>query len=232
MCVEGKLCVFRLALSGVIMLAIVGEVRAQTCQTQTYTSDTDFNEGYSINIDRGSEDRLQVNAAPVPAPYIWVANSRRGTIARIRTDATDPNGAVLGEYWSAPESRAKNPSRTSVALDGSAWAGNRDESWDGKGSVVKIGLVVGGSPTTSNGWPCLAPPFDYCTCVDRDGDGLIRTSTGLADIFPWPDGSDGEGGIDEAPESLLPQRNLLRIRRTSHLGPPGHQPRVSTRGPG
>ena len=27
------------------------------------------------------------------------------------------------------------------------------------------------------------PPFDYNTCVDRDGDGLIKTSMGLANVL-------------------------------------------------
>jgi len=32
--------------------------------------------------------------------------------------------------------------------------------------------------------------------MDRDGDGLLRTSRGLGDIRPWPDVTDGVGGTD------------------------------------
>jgi hypothetical protein len=41
-----------------------------------------------------------------------------------------------------------------------------------------------------------------------------------------------QAGIEKTPESTLPQRGLLPIRRTSHHEPPGHPPRPSTRGPG
>ena len=42
----------------------------------------------------------------------------------------------------------------------------------------------------------LAPPFGYNTCVDRDGDGLLKTSRGLRDTRPWPSGTDVVGGTD------------------------------------
>ena len=85
------------------------------------------------------------------------------------------------------------------------WTANRDEagSIDGVlyGSAVKIGLIVGGTRVDETGSPnpdggYLAPPFGYNTCVDRNGDGLIRTSKGLNDILDWPDVTDGQGGAN------------------------------------
>ena len=37
-------------------------------------------------------------------------------------------------------------------------------------------------------------PFTYSTAVDRDEDGLIKTSRGLGDILAWVNGTDGDGG--------------------------------------
>jgi len=116
-----------------------------------------------------------------------------------------------------------NPSRTSVDSQGNVWTANRDE--DGKvdgvpsGSAVKIGIVIGGTrvsgieqddnPVADDAidndiieyiedpaGKYLAPPFDYTTCIDRDGDGLIKTSMGWGDILDWKDGDDSQGGAD------------------------------------
>jgi hypothetical protein len=57
----------------------------------------------------------------------------------------------------------------------------------------------------------LRGPFAYCTCVDRDGDGLIRTSTGLGDILPWGNdfGVDDAGGVSTAEDECI--LNYTRI---------------------
>jgi len=43
----------------------------------------------------------------------------------IRVDAV--TGAILGEYRTAPQGLAGNPSRTSVDSQGNVWIGNADE---------------------------------------------------------------------------------------------------------
>ena len=96
-----------------------------------------------------------------PFNHIWVALSGRGTAVRINTDHEDAdgrvtladsaagNGAVYGEYMTAPSGKATNPSRTTVDQNGDVWVGNRDESSGGLGSVVKLSSTPTG--TTSDG---------------------------------------------------------------------------------
>lgn len=203
-----------------------------------WTTRDDFLSGTLINLDDldstgpigGEGVYLQRKQAEdtAPLPFIWVAASRTGsseppgTVVRISTDT----GEIVGEYRTGPQLHLEgfpsavstNPSRTSVDLDGSVWAGNRNEGGATQpGSVVKIGLVVGGARVNAVGHPdaagqYLRPPFDYCTCEDRDGDGLIRTSRGLGDILGWTnvDGTDDDGGVGNAEDECI-----LRYVRTA-----------------
>lgn len=174
----------------------------QVACSRTYTLDADFDEGILINLNHDTPDQLQLNEIAEPLPFIWIACSDRGTVVRIDT----ATGAILGEYLSAPQGYGLNPSRTTVDLLGNVWVGNRNEGGGingvPHGSVVKIGLVIGGirgdknadgtvSPNPAGGY--LAPPFLYSTAVDRDGDGLIRTSAGLGDVLSWVAVTDGVG---------------------------------------
>jgi streptogramin lyase len=186
---------FLLAAVGVWILSAVTPVSAQT---RTYTLDADFDEGILVNVnhDFPNNDQLQLNEETSTFPFINIAASARGTIVRIDVNT----GQILGEYRTAPLGRGLNPSRTTVDAAGNVWAGNRDEDGGGLGSVVKVGLVVGGTRVNADGTPnpngeYLAPPFAYNTCVDRDLDGLIKTSRGLGDILAWPDITDGAGGV-------------------------------------
>ncbi len=127
-----------------------------------YTVDADFDLGLLINVNHNTpnNDQLQLNYKVTPLPFIWIALSGRGTIAKVNTET----GAILGEYRSAPDGRGRNPSRTTVDLNGNVWVGNRDEATGGKGSVVHVGLK------------------ENSQCVDRNGNGVIDTSTGLGDV--------------------------------------------------
>jgi streptogramin lyase len=78
------------------------------------------------------------------------------------------------------------------------------------GSVIKIGVVVGGTrcnadSTENVSGDYLKPPFDYNTCVDRDMDGLIKTSRGLGDIRSWLNtgGADDNGGVSTADDEAI-----------------------------
>lgn len=167
--------------------------------SREYTLNADFDEGTLLNVNHGTDDQLQLNQETKSFPFIWVACSGRGTIVRIDVNT----GEVLGEYRSAPEGRDGGPTRTAVDLYGNVWVSNADESDSingvPNGSVVKIGLVIGGTRVDEYGNPdsdgeYLKPPFIYSTAVDRDGDGLIKTSRGLGDVLAWPDLGDGQGG--------------------------------------
>jgi len=200
---------------------------------RTWTTDSDFAEGILLNLNLDTSGQLQRNvvAETSPFPFLWAANATRGTIVRVATEDFDgfSAGDIIGEYESAPEQRisngslypvAKSPSRTTVDLDGSMWAANRNDNFGDVGSIVKIGIVVGGTRTDASGTPdanggYLAPPFEYCTCEDRDADGLIRTSAGLGDILSWDniDGLDETGGVKSAEDECI-----LRYVRVAGTG--------------
>ena len=150
----------------------------------TYTLNSDFDMGALVNVNHDIvADQLQLNNESKPFDFIWVAASGRGTIVKIDTKT----GEILGEYLSAPNGRGRDPSRTTVDNDGNVWAGNRAESSDGKGSAVRIGLE------------------ENCQCQDRNGNGIIDTSTGLGDIRPWTNagGADNNGGVSTAEDECI-----------------------------
>ena len=194
-----------------------------------YTTDADFDQGtlVSVNHDAPYNDQLQLDSPTEPFPFINVAASGRGTVVRVNTET----GEIVGEYRTAPEGRGLNPSRTTVDLFGNVWTANRDEvdPIDGvpHGSAVKIGLIVGGTRVDESGSPdpaggYLAPPFGYNTCVDRDADGLIRTSVALGDILEWPDITDGVGGPngvveDAEDECILVYQRLPDAEQARHV---------------
>jgi streptogramin lyase len=202
----GALRHWKAVIAGVILALLVVAV-AQAAGDRTYTLDVDFDEGTLVNLNHDpNHDQLQLNAVTGTFPFIWIAVSSKGTIVRVNTDT----GAVLGEYWSAPQNRYHNPSRTTVDLYGNVWSGNRDEADGGQGSVVKIGLITGGTRVNADGSPnpsgdYLAAPYAYNTCVDKNSDGLIKTSRGLGDVRGWPNASgvDHNGGVDTADDECI-----------------------------
>jgi len=114
-------------------------------------------------------------------PFIWVANSGEGTISLLSTET----GNELGRYRTGPTSGG-NPSRTTVDQDGNVWVGNRNGN-----TITKIGLKV------------------WDQCIDRNGNGIIDTSTGGSDVKPWT-GSFGDGqGITNAEDECILQHVTL-----------------------
>jgi streptogramin lyase len=92
-------------------------------------------------------------------PFIWVANSGEDTISKIDVRT----GVELGVYRTRSDGGPSgNPSRTTVDQDGNVWVGNRNSN-----TVVKVGLK------------------EYGQCVDRNGNGVIDSSTGRSDIKGW-----------------------------------------------
>jgi streptogramin lyase len=138
---------------------------SENCDDVEYTVSLDFDKGDSINVNSiDVADQLQLNSVATPFKWIWVAASARGTIIKVDTET----GEILGEYLTTPgvNSGSGNPSRTTVDNDGSVWVANRNGN---PGSVVHVGLLENGQ------------------CEDRNGNGVIDTSTGLGDIKPWGD---------------------------------------------
>jgi hypothetical protein len=193
-----------------------------TGQSRTYTTDADFEEGLLVNVnyEPPGSDQLQLGVAQALSSVLSVACGGTGTIVRIDTRT----GEVLGEYRTAPNNYDRDPSRATVDLEGNVWAGNRLEGGAAGaifGSVVKVGVVLGGTRVNADGTPnpngrFLAPPFEYSTAVDRDGDGLIATSRGLGDVLSWPgNGDDGLGGSDARVEDAKDECILVFQRTTA-----------------
>lgn len=184
----------------VVVLALGGlTAGAATGNPGVYTYDADFAQGTLVNVNYTEvSDQLQLDSQATPFEFIWVAASSRGTIVKIDT----VTGAILGEYWSAPQDRPKNPSRTTVDGDGNVWTANRDENTGNAGSAVKIGLLENGQ------------------CVDRNGNSIIDTSTGLGDVRPWSNAgaADTNGGVSTAEdECILVYQRLPNAPNARHV---------------
>jgi RHS repeat-associated protein len=153
-------------------------------ETPSYTDTASFDNGEGFNIIEDDYKHLFINNTATGFNFIWVAVSSKGTVVKIDTDT----GKVLGEYRSSPAGQPKDPSRTTVDHNGNVWASNRDGN-----SVLRIGLVENGQ------------------CVDRNGNGVIDTSTGLGDLRLWPNtnGVDTEGGVETAADECI--INYVRV---------------------
>lgn len=183
-----------------------------TC-SYVYTTDADFDLGLLNNVNHNSpnNDQLQLSVGVASLPFCNVACSNRGTLVRIDVNT----GAILGEYFTAPSGMGRDPSRTTVDQLGNVWVSNRAEGSGGKGSVTRVGLVLGGTRgdkdpvsgafTPNPNGEYLQGPFVYSTCSDRDGDGLIRTSRGLGNILSWSNagGADTNGGVSTADDECI-----------------------------
>lgn len=208
----------------IVMLAGLPAVSASAAPVPgtnvLYTTDADFDSGLltDVNHNAPNNNQLQLNRTQTFFPYVNIAASSRGTMVRIDVNT----GQIVGEWWSAPDGRKRNPSRTTVDRFGNTWLSNRDEGTpaDGnKGSVTRVGVIAGGTRSNADGTPnpagdYLKGPFAYNTCKDRDGDGLIATSRGLTDIRPWTNagGADNNGGVTTADDECL--INYTRVAGT------------------
>ncbi|KAB2663369.1 MAG: hypothetical protein DVB31_10850 [Verrucomicrobia bacterium] len=115
----------------------------------TYTSDRDFDRGRMSGLEYTTvADQLQLATHSSTLRYLWVPNNE-GTISKLDT----LTGHELARYRTCPVGVNGQPSRTTVDLLGNCYVANRYA-----GTVVKVGL------------------FENGQYVDRNGDGLIRTS--------------------------------------------------------
>jgi hypothetical protein len=129
-------------------------------------------------------------------PFIWLPDSQGGTISKYNT----VTGKEMARYRTGPNKPTLlwgNPSRTTVDVQGNVWVTNRNvptgcststalkDRIDKRqlATVVKIGLFEAGG------------------CVDRNGDGIITTSTGPSDVKDWTAG--WAEGIDGAQDECI-----------------------------
>jgi RHS repeat-associated protein len=146
-------------------------------RSRTWTLNADFLQGQLSQV-AATNDELMLGSRIEAFNNLWVAVSTKGTIVRIDTET----GEIKGEYKSAPDGEPLNPSRTTVDLDGSIWAANRNGN-----SIVHIAVPESGL------WK------------DRNTNGVLDTSTGLGDVRPWPNpnGVDSGGGASSAQDELI-----------------------------
>jgi RHS repeat-associated protein len=167
-------------------------VKPKTFTERTYTLDPDFDEGNLINVSHAISNQIQLDDTAKNFDFIWVAVSTKGTLVKINTDT----GAVIGEYFTSPAGQPKDPSRTTVDLNGSVWATNRDGN-----SVVHVGLVENGQ------------------CVDRNGNGVIDTSNAYGDLRAWTNagGANTNGGVSTAADECIIHYTKVNSFGTRHV---------------
>lgn len=160
--------------------------------SRLYTLNADFDQGNLNNVEHRIPHQLQLAEQAQPFNFIWVAVSSKGTIVKINTDT----GQILGEYRTAPEGQATNPSRTTVDLNGNVWVANRNGN-----SVTRVGLIENGG------------------CIDRNGNGRIDTSTAQNDIKPWTNAgsADTNGGVSTAQDECIINYVRVSASGTRHL---------------
>jgi uncharacterized repeat protein (TIGR01451 family) len=161
-----KISAFILLLALILVLTVCGTATGADLN-QTYTNDTDFDEGTLVGLEHNStSDQLQLSESSQSAfSYIWVPNSNEGTVSKVDT----LTGLELARYRTSTLSYS-SPSRTTVDLDGNCWVGNRQT-----GTVVKIGLFENGGYIDRD----LDGVID--TCHDLDGNGVITAD----ELLPW-----------------------------------------------
>ena len=121
-----------------------------------FTLENDDDEN-SQGVVLDEEGAVTIDIKHIESQFIWISNTGEGTISKVDTRTFDE----VARYWSGPDGASNDPSRTSVNTFGDVFVGNRSGM-----SVTKI---------SSLGTECL----------DRNGDGVVTTSSSGTDILPW-----------------------------------------------
>ncbi len=236
-----------------VALLLLGMAASEIQAQRIWRDRDDFEEGVlvSVGIQLNDDDefsRLELTERGRPLEFLWVPCTGRGAVARI--DVREKK--LIGLYRSAPRSQGRMPVGTAVDGAGNVWVANSEAHGgafcppDGvfrPGSVTRVGVIIGGTRVRKLDPDCvpppggecatvedpngewLKPPFKYNTCIDRDGDGLIRTSRGFNDILPWNNrnGTDTCGGVATATDEAI--LNFTRVNgwyaRTVAVDPAG-----------
>jgi hypothetical protein len=145
------------------------------------------NEGVRLEADGGLA--LVPSVRREPLPYIWISNTGEGTVSKVDTREF----VEVARYLTGPLGVGNDPSRTSIDTSGNAYVGNRQSD-----NLTKI--LVGGPEG----------------CPDRNGDGVVTTSTSGTDVLAW--------GTDEcvAWNTPLPGAGWVRaVAAQDTIGPDG-----------
>jgi len=100
---------------------------------------------------------LVLDSRAINTHVIWIANTGEGTVSKVDTDTF----VELARYITGPDGGGNDPSRTTVNSLGDVYVANRSGR-----SVSKISVLG-------------------AECVDRNGDGIVNTSTGATDVKAW-----------------------------------------------
>lgn len=162
--------------------------------TKTWTLDADFDEGVLVNVnhDAPNNDQLQLDEDSLTVGFV-VFGDAGGTGAVYRVNAV--TGDLIGRYKASPTASPVG-AHFWVNADGDIWLINRVANDPNR--ATKIGFLVGGTRVDATGEPdetgeYVAPPYGYSTALDRDSDGLIRTSRTTTQLA-WTTTTDGGNG--------------------------------------
>jgi len=147
-----------------------------------YSTSDDFSNSntFLFNVDTHTADELNLKSLFM-SKFLWVSETNVNTIVKIDTE----RGAIVGRYktWPTSYGNGGNPAGLSLDYDGSVWVPNNRNYFSG-GSMIHIGLEENGQ------------------CEDRNGNGVIDTSTGFDDLKPWADDT-GTRGVATADDECI-----------------------------
>lgn len=126
-------------------------------------AEVDSTAGEKLDVGEGDSNDSGNGSQDAPCvegdfDFIWIADSSSDELSKVDTETA----VELARYVTGPGD-SPNPSRTSVNLQGDVAVANRH-----LGGVTKFSASLD-------------------RCVDRNGDGVIQTSSGLEDVLPWPE---------------------------------------------
>ncbi len=111
--------------------------------------------GKARNLKLGNDHGITLPLQPKRSLYIYIANSREGTISKLRSK----DGVEVGRFFVGD-----NPSRTAVDSDGNAWVAMRGRTSDkGRGKQLENVVKIDGSCT-----PKIRPPQTTRECILLD----------------------------------------------------------------
>ncbi|MEM9193991.1 MAG: MopE-related protein [Myxococcota bacterium] len=117
--------------------------------------DPSMNESDGVGLT--PEGGLTLDSQMIDTNFIWIANTGDGTVSKVDTRTF----VEVARYVTGPDGGANDPSRTSVNSFGDVFVGNRRSF-----SVSKISALGE-------------------NCPDTNGDGVVTTSSGGADVLAW-----------------------------------------------